>query len=332
MKLILVVGMMVACSSKPTPDIEAIVNATIEAKLAQEQAIEATVEARLMEERASQPTPKPAATNIPTYTPHPTPTQVPTYTALPTPTARVIVVTPTFTPRPTPTKTPRPTATPNARSYFDKGYEYTNSYEFKKAIGEYTKAIEMDPDFANAYSWRAWVYDEIRQYQNAINDYTKVIELDPDNSVTYNNRAVSYSLLGQNQNASTITPRPSKSNQLLCDITTAPSFTETWANGLFPPLTKRWPAPWTNNTANWLAVSSTTKAAELPITKTDQTDALVLIATHFKTVTPHAGSRPRSRKHCVSIPSSHDGLVGFNSVLAVHLLSVDAGHGQAAVS
>ena len=43
MKLILVVGMMVACSSKPTPDIEAIVNAPIESKLAQEQSIEATV-------------------------------------------------------------------------------------------------------------------------------------------------------------------------------------------------------------------------------------------------------------------------------------------------
>ena len=39
----LVVGMMVACSSKPTPDIEAIVNAPIESKLAQEQSIEATV-------------------------------------------------------------------------------------------------------------------------------------------------------------------------------------------------------------------------------------------------------------------------------------------------
>jgi len=41
----------------------------------------------------------------------------------------------------------------------------------------------------------------------------------------------------------------------------------------------------------------------------------VRTATHLKTVTPPAGSRPRFRKHCVSIPSSHDGLVGFNSVL-----------------
>ena len=35
--------MMFACSSKPTHDIEAIVNATIEVKLAQEQAVEVTM-------------------------------------------------------------------------------------------------------------------------------------------------------------------------------------------------------------------------------------------------------------------------------------------------
>ena len=52
---------------------------------------------------------------------------------------------------------------------------------------------------------------------------------------------------------------------------------------------------------------------------------LVRTATDFKSVMPPAGSRLRFRKHCVSILSSHDGLVGFNSVLAVHLLGVDAG-------
>ena len=72
--------------------------------------------------------------------------------------------------------------------------------------------------------------------------------------------------------------------------------------------------------------------AELLTTQADQTDALVLIATHFKSVMAPAVSRPRLGKHCVSITSSHDGLVGFNSVLAVHLLGINAGHGQAAVS
>ena len=52
---------------------------------------------------------------------------------------------------------------------------------------------------------------------------------------------------------------------------------------------------------------------------------LVRTATNFKSVMSPAGSRPRLGKHCVSILSSHDGLVGFNSVLAVHLLGVDTG-------
>ena len=34
----------------------------------------------------------------------------------------------------------------------------------------------------------------------------------------------------------------------------------------------------------------------------------------------------------MSVSSGHDGLVGFNGVLAAHLLCVDAGHGQAAVT
>ena len=50
----------VACSG---PNVEA----TVEARLAQERGIEATIEARVKEEKASQPTPTPTAT--PTNTP-----------------------------------------------------------------------------------------------------------------------------------------------------------------------------------------------------------------------------------------------------------------------
>ena len=78
--------------------------------------IEATVEARLAQERAednlSQQTSIPTSTNTPvptaTPTPKPTPTPVPTAAPTPKPTP-----TPTSTPRPTPTSTPRPTPTPD---------------------------------------------------------------------------------------------------------------------------------------------------------------------------------------------------------------------------
>jgi len=126
--LVVLIGILVlACSSaapapvEPTPNIDA----TVEAKLAQERAVDATVEARLKEERASQPTvqaqptntpvetatlpPKPTNTSItnPTNTPEPAPTNTPT--PVPTPTA---IPTPTPAPAPTPTPRPMPTLEP----------------------------------------------------------------------------------------------------------------------------------------------------------------------------------------------------------------------------
>ena len=47
---------------------------------------------------------------------------------------------------------------------------------------------------------------------------------------------------------------------------------------------------------------------------------------------PSAVARPRFGKYRASASSGHDGLVAFNSVLTAHLLGVDAGHCQAAVS
>jgi len=94
MKLTVVLAMLIgtlvlACSTaapvpaEQTPNIDA----TVEARLAQERAVDATVEARAKELVAEQPT----ATPYPTYTP------VPTTTALPKP---------TDTPVPQPTNTP----------------------------------------------------------------------------------------------------------------------------------------------------------------------------------------------------------------------------------
>jgi hypothetical protein len=119
--------MALACTAMPatlapTPNIDA----TVEAKLAQERAVEATVEARLKEEKASQPTPKPDATNIPTPTltpkPKPTATRVrPTRPPVPT-------RWPTWTPAPatTPTATPAPTSA-DELDYF---YEIAFGAEF----------------------------------------------------------------------------------------------------------------------------------------------------------------------------------------------------------
>ena len=104
---VLVGTLVLACSSvtpvpaEPTPNIDA----TVEAKVAQERAVNATVEARLKEERASQPQPTNIQASSPNDSPKPissnAPTLVPTATSVPTP-----------TPTPIPTPTPAPTHTP----------------------------------------------------------------------------------------------------------------------------------------------------------------------------------------------------------------------------
>lgn len=82
-----------------------------------------------------------------------------------------------------------------ASHYFDLGNkEWLNA---DVAITYYNKAIELNPNFAEAYSARACTYLWIDKYDLALADFTKVIELNPNSVEAYLNRAVSYPLAGK---------------------------------------------------------------------------------------------------------------------------------------
>ena len=93
----------------------------------------------------------------------------------------------------------RTTSTPNARSYYEKGEDYYEAENWVMAIGEYTTAIQMNPDYEDAYFSRGDSYYELGQDQNAINDLTKVIQLNPNHKSAYYNRGSSYRHLEQHQ-------------------------------------------------------------------------------------------------------------------------------------
>ena len=63
-------------------------------------------------------------------------------------------------------------------------------------IEDYTKAIELNPDDAEAYHNRGAAYYDLGNLELAIKDYTKAIELDPDFARTYINRGLAYRLSG----------------------------------------------------------------------------------------------------------------------------------------
>ncbi len=55
--------------------------------------------------------------------------------------------------------------------------------EYEEAIVELNKAIELDPEYADAYYYRGLAYDKSGEVAKAISDYEKCIELSNDPEV-----------------------------------------------------------------------------------------------------------------------------------------------------
>jgi tetratricopeptide (TPR) repeat protein len=72
---------------------------------------------------------------------------------------------------------------------------------YKNAIGEYNRAIEIDPDYAPAYYNRGLAYAELGDTSKAIEDWTKAIEIDPDYADAYKSRGDVYRLLDEYERA-----------------------------------------------------------------------------------------------------------------------------------
>jgi tetratricopeptide (TPR) repeat protein len=88
-----------------------------------------------------------------------------------------------------------------ASAYSNRGLAYSHLNQFQQAINDYNKAIEIDPELAQAYYNRGNAYSDLNQFQQAINDYNKAIEIDPELAQAYSNRGLAYSHLNQFQQA-----------------------------------------------------------------------------------------------------------------------------------
>ena len=85
-----------------------------------------------------------------------------------------------------------------AAEHNEQGITLTNEGKYNEAIAEFSKAIELDQNFTEAYSGRGMAYRKNGQNDLAIVDYNKAIELDPKYAIAYNNRGVAYYSKGQN--------------------------------------------------------------------------------------------------------------------------------------
>ena len=122
-----------------------------------------------------------------------------------------------------------------AKDHFEQGKAFFYEKEYGKAIKEYGKAIGLKPDYAEAYSSRAWAhyyssgnskaiedfsraisldpknpeyyywrgfpYAHMRKWDKAIKDYNQAIKLKPDHAGAYYNRGIANKALGNNAEA-----------------------------------------------------------------------------------------------------------------------------------
>jgi len=76
--------------------------------------------------------------------------------------------------------------------FIDRGNRYSRNGVYHKAIEDYTKAIELDPESADAYYNRGCSWYEVGKNTESIVDLTRAIELDPLADHYYGQRAIVY--------------------------------------------------------------------------------------------------------------------------------------------
>ena len=91
--------------------------------------------------------------------------------------------------------------TKNAQFYYERGVKKSDKGIYKGAISDYTKAIEINPDYEDAYYQRGFAKESIKDYKGAISDYTKVTKLNQDAWDAYYGRGYSQWQLGKNKAA-----------------------------------------------------------------------------------------------------------------------------------
>jgi len=90
-----------------------------------------------------------------------------------------------------------------AQLAYDDGMEYINEGDIANAILKFTKAVEIDPNFAFAWDNLGISYRKNSEYDKAIASYQKSLEIYPEGRLPLLNTAITYNLNKQYNEAVT---------------------------------------------------------------------------------------------------------------------------------
>ncbi len=86
-------------------------------------------------------------------------------------------------------------------TYDNRGNAFVGKRLYYRAIADYTEALKLAPEYANAYNGRGNAYADKGLDDQAIADYSRAIELRPKHMNAYYNRGVAYHKIGRYRRA-----------------------------------------------------------------------------------------------------------------------------------
>jgi Flp pilus assembly protein TadD len=79
-----------------------------------------------------------------------------------------------------------------AKEHFELGNDYSQNGEFEKAVEEYKKVLELEPQDVDAISNLGVAYYNLGQLDEAIEQYSKAIEIAPEDADIHSNLAAAH--------------------------------------------------------------------------------------------------------------------------------------------
>jgi TPR repeat len=84
-----------------------------------------------------------------------------------------------------------------ADAYSNRGIALKDLKRFEEALASYDRAIEIQPDYAEAYSNRGVALQELKRVEEAVASYDRAIAIQPDYASAYWNKSLALLLVGQ---------------------------------------------------------------------------------------------------------------------------------------
>jgi tetratricopeptide (TPR) repeat protein len=79
--------------------------------------------------------------------------------------------------------------------WLEEGNNHYKAKEYQKAIADYDRAIQLDPQYTDAYINRGVAYHDLNEYEKAIANYDRALQIDPNYTLAKDNREKAYRLL-----------------------------------------------------------------------------------------------------------------------------------------